>query len=172
MQGEPDNVRFIPYLCSRITPTAMIGRDDGWKILIGIVPWYCEDASNRERLYWLKDGLPSIPRKGDWFYMSNDCESFLEQQFGEKPCEGCIRQKYHVCPEYCYGYFTSDFNVVYDVAYDTEDKVIIIMLTDNHCIDHWPEPEPELPPEALEELKHWEITEMFNRIIRRKPEDD
>ena len=104
----------------------MIGRDDGWKILIGIAPWLC-GMQNRSDLYHLKDGLPSIPRAGEYLYHTSESESFMVNKFGERPCEECD------CAESCnsnYVMFSADCIKVYDMIYDLKEKEIIILLVD------------------------------------------
>ena len=109
----------------------MIGKDDGWKIYVGIMPFCC-GGDNHEGLHHIKEGLPAIPSRGDIFFASKEAYDDMIAFHGEEPCKNCP-DKNGGC--WCHNYdyspiiFTEDCNYVRDVWYFQEEKEIIILLS-------------------------------------------
>ena len=124
---------FYTKANTKVKSNTMIGLRDGWKIYVGIAPWYCGEGEDwHDGLYHIKEGLPALPSRGDFFRPSTAAYNAMEAVFGEQPCKDCP-DKNGGCMCHNYGRSpilqTSDCNHVMDVCFFQEEKEIIIILT-------------------------------------------
>ena len=99
----------------------MIGFDDGWKIVVSLASANCISYDKTE--VPLKEGLPFIPRKGDYIFLNDET---LDELAETNYCYEC--ENYGKCKDVSYIHAVEDADFVQNVIISTRRNIITLVL--------------------------------------------